>query len=55
VRREAGDPVGEGTRWAIWVAKAYLLGMEEISAVQFPEDPAPDRIRPLPDWLARTL
>jgi hypothetical protein len=48
------------------VAKAYLLGMEEIPAVQFAElrpaggreaiaNPEPDRIRPLPDWLQRTL
>jgi hypothetical protein len=29
--------------------------MEEISAVQFTENPEPDRIRPLPDWLSRTL
>jgi hypothetical protein len=37
------------------VAKAYLLGMTEIAAVQFEVDPAPDRIRPLPEWLAKTL
>jgi ParB-like chromosome segregation protein Spo0J len=37
------------------LAKAHLLGMEEIPAVQFPENPEPDRIRPLPEWLRRTL
>lgn len=37
------------------VAKAYLLGMEEIPAVQFKNNPEPDRIRPLPDWLNKTL
>jgi hypothetical protein len=37
------------------VAKAYLLGMEEIPAVQFAENPEPDRIRPLPEWLKSTL
>jgi ParB-like chromosome segregation protein Spo0J len=37
------------------VAKAYLLGIEEIPAVQFAQNPEPDRIRPIPDWLVRTL
>lgn len=37
------------------VAKAYLLGMTEIAAVQFVNDPEPDRVRPLPDWLEQTL
>ncbi len=37
------------------VAKAYLLGMKEIAAVQFEENPQPDRIRPLPEWLSKTL
>ena len=37
------------------VGKAYLLGMTEITAVQFPENPEPDRTRPLPDWLDQTL
>ena len=37
------------------VAKAYILGMNEIAAVQFPENPEPDRIRPLPEWLDQTL
>lgn len=30
------------------VAKAWLLGMQEIKAVQFSEDPPPDRILPMP-------
>lgn len=33
------------------LAKAYLLGTQEISAVQFEINPEPDRLRPLPDWL----
>lgn len=37
------------------LCKAFLLGMTAIPAVQFDVDPEPDRIRPLPDWLARTL
>lgn len=37
------------------VAKVYLLGMREISAVQFEVNPSPDRVRPLPAWLAATL
>ena len=37
------------------VAKAYLLGLKEIAAVQFVENPAPDRIRPLPEWLDQAL
>jgi hypothetical protein len=37
------------------IAKAYLLGMQEIPGVQFPNNPEPDRIRPLPEWLAQTL
>jgi ParB-like chromosome segregation protein Spo0J len=37
------------------LAKAYLLGVAEISAVQFPENPEPDRVRPLPEWLSKTL
>ena len=37
------------------IAKAYLLGIREIPSVQFPENPEPDRIRPLPEWLAQTL
>jgi hypothetical protein len=37
------------------VAKAYVLGMSEIAAVQFLENPEPDRIRPLPEWLKQTL
>lgn len=37
------------------VAKAYLLGMNEIAAVQFEQDPEPDRVRPLPAWLSKTL
>lgn len=35
------------------VAKAYLLGLEEILAVQLPENP-PDRMKPLPGWLSKT-
>jgi hypothetical protein len=31
------------------VAKAWLLGMEEIQAVQFLEDPQPDQILPIPE------
>ena len=31
------------------VAKAWLLGMEEIQAVQFSEDPPPDQILPMPE------
>jgi len=37
------------------LCKAYLLGMTEIRAVQFDVNPEPDRIRPLPDLLAKTL
>lgn len=37
------------------VAKAYLLGMQEIAAVQFETNPEPDRVRPLPDWLAASI
>jgi len=37
------------------VAKAYLAGMHEVAAVQFAENPQPDRIRPLPEWLERSL
>ena len=37
------------------VAKAYLLGMSEITAVQFVDNPEPDRMRPLPDWLDEAL
>jgi hypothetical protein len=37
------------------VAKAYLLGLEEIRTVQFAENPEPDRARPLPDWLSKAL
>ena len=37
------------------VAKAYILGLNEIAAVQFLENPEPDRIRPLPEWLDQTL
>ena len=37
------------------VAKAYLLGMTEIPAVQLEVNPPPDRARPLPAWLAATL
>jgi hypothetical protein len=37
------------------LAKAYLLGMTEIAAVQFETNPPPDRIRPLPEWLSKTL
>ena len=37
------------------LAKAYLLGITEIEAVQFAEDPEPDRVRPLPEWLDKTL
>ena len=33
------------------MCKAYLLGLSEIAAVQFEQNPEPDRIRPLPDWL----
>jgi len=33
------------------LARAYLLGMNEIATVQFTQDPEPDRIRPLPEWL----
>ncbi len=31
------------------VAKAWLLGMEEIKAVQFTEDPPPDQILAIPE------
>ena len=31
------------------VAKAWLLGMEEIQAVQFSADPPPDQILPMPE------
>ena len=37
------------------LAKAYLLGMDEIAAVQFEEPSEPDPIRPLPEWLSRSL
>ena len=37
------------------VAKAYLAGMCEIAAAQFPENPEPDRRRPLPEWLEQSL
>lgn len=37
------------------VAKAYLLGMTAIPAVQFATNPSPNRLRPLPVWLATTL
>ncbi|HZP82852.1 MAG TPA: hypothetical protein VFB21_14525 [Chthonomonadaceae bacterium] len=37
------------------MAKAYLLGMTELPAVQFEQNPEPDRLRPLPDWLRSTL
>ena len=37
------------------VAKAYLLGLSELAAVQFQENPEPDRIRALPEWLDQTL
>ena len=37
------------------VAKAYLLGMTEIPAVQLEVNLPPDRARPLPAWLAATL
>ena len=30
------------------LAKAWILGMEEIQAVQFVQDPEPDEVRPLP-------
>ncbi len=32
------------------VAKAHLLGHEEIEAIQFETNPEPDRVVPLPDW-----
>lgn len=31
------------------VAKAWLLGIEEVLAVQFEADPPPDQMRPLPE------
>ena len=37
------------------LAKAHLLGMSEIAAVQFSENPEPDRLRPLPGWLRKAL
>jgi SAM-dependent methyltransferase len=30
------------------VAKAWILGMQEIQAIQFAQDPEPDQVRPLP-------
>ncbi len=37
------------------VCKAYLMGLEELPAIQFEQTPEPDRLRPLPQWLAQTL
>jgi hypothetical protein len=37
------------------VAKAYLLGLETILAVQFTQNSEPDRIRDMPEWLHATL
>ncbi len=37
------------------ICKAYLTGVEELPAIQFENTPEPDRLRPLPEWLARTL
>jgi hypothetical protein len=37
------------------LAKAYLLGQTSISAVQFTQNPEPDRLRDLPPWLKHTL
>jgi hypothetical protein len=37
------------------LAKAYLLGQTSISAVQFTQNPEPDRLRDLPAWLKQTL
>jgi hypothetical protein len=37
------------------VARAHLLGLTEILAVRFSENPEPDRIRPLPEWRRKTL
>lgn len=33
------------------LAKAHLEGKPQILAKQFPADPEPDRIRPLPEWI----
>jgi hypothetical protein len=37
------------------LAKAYLLGLAEVPAVQFERNPEPDRLRPLPAWLKDTM
>ncbi len=37
------------------VAKACLLGLEEVPAVQFATDPEPDYIEPVPEWLRTIL
>lgn len=37
------------------VAKAHLLGMPDIAAVTFVQDPPPDRLRPMPAWLQETI
>jgi hypothetical protein len=37
------------------LARALLDGVAELPVRRFPSDPEPDRVRPLPDWLARTL
>jgi hypothetical protein len=37
------------------LARALLDGVAELPMRRFPVDPEPDRVRPLPDWLERTL